>query len=104
MRTVVLADGTRTQFHTPRLHVGQWWQDPWDDHWHIVTSCKPGEAVDEHGEVDIGFFITLREPTTEELEDRERQKAAWQALSPDQRTEIRLTRLAAAFPTLDWGD
>jgi len=70
MRKVVLPDGTETLFHMSRLEVGEWWQS-WDDGpWFIVTASKPGETIDECDDVNIGFFVTLREATAEELEER----------------------------------
>lgn len=70
----------------------------------VVATVEQGIAVDEYGDEDYGWFHTLRPATTEEIAEYERQRAEWEAMTPEERTSETMSMLAAFFPGLDWGD
>lgn len=102
MRRVVSEDGREWYFDSRRHQVGEWYQSQRTEEWFIITSAEEGEAVDEYGDVDYGWMHTMREATLDELAEREREQVEWRALTPEERTERRVSALSAMFPTLDW--
>jgi len=95
---------TNGQYFSFRKHEpGDWWQSWRTDEWFVITLVEPGEAIDEYGDVDSGWCHAMRKATAEELAERERQEAEWEALSPEERTGQTLDFLADTFPGLDWG-
>lgn len=95
--------GETRYFNSGKHEVGEWYQSWRNDQWFIITSVGEGEAVDEYGDVDRGWFHTMREATAEEIAEHDRQQAEWEALTPEERTEERLNTLSQMLPNLDWG-
>ena len=104
MRKVDFGDGKEWYFNSQRHAVGEWYQSWRTGKWYVITEVKEGEGVDENGDVDRGWMHTMREATKEELAERERQQAEWEALTPEERTERHIGTLSDIFPALDWGD
>lgn len=104
MRRVMSKDGKEWYFNSRKHQVGEWYQSWRTEKWYIITAVEQSEAVDEYGDVDYGWRHTMREATSEEVAERERQQAEWEALTPKERTEERLDALSQMFPGLDWGD
>jgi hypothetical protein len=104
MRQVMSKDGKEWYFNSLKHEVGAWYQSWRTEKWYIITEVEESEAVDEYGDVDYGWRHTMREATPQELAERERQQAEWEALTPEERTEKRLDALSEALPSLDWGN
>lgn len=103
MRRIMSTDGKEWYFNSRKHQVGEWYQSWRTEEWYIITEVREGEAVDEYGDVDRGWMHTMREAVLEELAERERQQVEWEALTPEERTERRLSALSVMLPGLDWG-
>ena len=90
--------GEQMYHHSMRLETGEWWKSL-SDRTYEVTNHGKGDAVDEYGTRNSGFFYTLREMTAEEIAQREQENAEWNAKTPDERIEIQLNEMNEA-----WGD
>ena len=88
--------GEQMYHHTSRLDTGEMWEGRKT---YVVTNMGRGDAYDEYGTRNSGFFYTLREATAEELAKREQENAEWNAKTPEERVEIQFSEMAEA-----WGD
>ena len=82
-------------------NIGEWYQDWVTDKWYIITSVKTGEVMGEYG-IDKVWLHDLREATEEELVEREKAQAEWDAKSSEERISQNLENLAEMLPSLDW--
>ena len=102
MRKAMMDDDSIKYTDTRKHQVGEWYKDYWTQKWHIILTAERGEVRSEYG-MDKVWLHTLREATAEELAERERQQAKWNAKTSEERTKEQLNSLAAQFPGLDWG-
>lgn len=82
MRRVTSGDGKEWHFDSRKYQVGEWYQSWRTEEWYIITAVEESEAIDEYGDVDRGWRHAMREATPEELAERERQQAKWEAPFP----------------------
>lgn len=101
MREAKLGDGSTKYADSRKHNVGEWYKSR-TGKWSIITSVEAGVAVDEYGDEAATWFHTMRDATPEELAERERAQAEWDAKTPEERTQARLEKLERLLPALDW--
>jgi len=94
-------DGTKRYHDSTRFETGEMWESL-SGRTYVVTNLGKGDAVDEYGVRNSGFFYTLRPATAEELAQREAQRAEWNAKSPEERIDCHIQEIKEVAPRLDW--
>lgn len=102
MQRVKSPNGSTYYANSRKFQVGEWYESLAGE-WYIITSVLDTEAEiqGEYG-IDKMWLHTLRKATAEELARRERQRAEWNAKSPDERISKTINFLAKSYPGLDW--
>lgn len=101
MDRVKMEDGSTKCANSMKHQVGSWYENWVNDKWYIITSVEAGEVMGEYG-IDKVWLHTMRPATKEELAEREKAQAEWDAKSSEERISQNLEDLADALPSLDW--